>query len=198
MKIGTFITLHSTMYLFLLISYNHMTVCVCLYIPQCIYFYNKSQYIRLEAVILYIPQCIYFYFIYSLIQFLCSFFTFHNVSISTTLPCSELNKHGTLHSTMYLFLHALALASIGAILSLHSTMYLFLPTPFTNTTFASIFTFHNVSISTHPAPPVRFQVHPFTFHNVSISTCKIRQWTIAFAIFTFHNVSISTLIQSSH
>ena len=104
MKIGTFITLHSTMYLFLLISYNHMTVCVCLYIPQCIYFY----------------------FIYSLIQFLCSFFTFHNVSISTTLPCSELNKHGTLHSTMYLFLHALALASIGAILSLHSTMYLFL------------------------------------------------------------------------
>ena len=54
-------------------------------------------------------------------------FTFHNVSISTHKSAMFRLRCKALHSTMYLFLRVWMTDTVCTIFSLHSTMYLFLP-----------------------------------------------------------------------
>ena len=89
-------------------------------------FLQFDMYDTTAIIKLYIPQCIYFYPVPIVI---CTFpfaFTFHNVSISTRMCCSNVPLRLPLHSTMYLFLHLLLSHSFLCFSPLHSTMYLFL------------------------------------------------------------------------
>ena len=99
-------------------------------------------------------------------------FTFHYVSISTTLNPDKVNITDDLHSTMYLFqlinllsliffkniyiplciyFNAPCAAFAWAHLHLHSTMYLFQPINQERIDIQDSFTFHYVSISTMTA-----------------------------------------------
>ena len=143
-------SLHSTMYLFLRIRRKIILIGLMLYIPQCIYFYISRKFAGLSTLSLYIPQCIYFYSFNPDTDGWGTYFTFHNVSISTWIryliyvtvkklyipQCIYFYLGGigvmsaqihTLHSTMYLFLLHLRSLPAPSVLSLHSTMYLFLP-----------------------------------------------------------------------
>ena len=56
--------------------------------------------------------------------------------------------------------------------NLHSTMFLLIPLYSKITFFASLFTFHNVSINSSIRQGGGKQKKEFTFHNVSINSCR--------------------------
>ena len=209
------ISLHSTMYLFLLNLKRDGCCMNGLYIPQCIYFYillhilfflplsplHSTMYLFLQGAekrtrktgLLYIPQCIYFYRLRNLKMLIHVF---------------------PLHSTMYLFLRKWKnppAAPKG--LYIPQCIYFYSLICY-NILKRNYFTFHNVSISTDLLNISVKGPSSFTFHNVSISTryekhFEIRSGTLHSTmylflpettatgatfkmLFTFHNVSIST------
>ena len=121
-------TLHSTMYLFL-----HKSIRLIELFAGIFTFHNVSISTDSSTILL----------------SLSSAFTFHNVSISTRTVCNPWWWVGSLHSTMYLFLHC---------------------PPYHPNVENHSFTFHNVSISTSVKLPFYALPFFFTFHNVSIST----------------------------
>ena len=74
---------------------------------------------------IYIPLCIYFNFYSPECQYPKLEFTFHYVSISTSLPAEYGLVIMNLHSTMYLFQPRNTTGVIPVQYNLHSTMYLF-------------------------------------------------------------------------
>ncbi len=121
---------------------------------------------------IYIPLCIYFNFNCEFCRGSFSIFTFHYVSISTTV--SE-----------WYFIRCN---------DLHSTMYLFQPTGSSHLFVRIIFTFHYVSIST-----LQGRLHYSTSISHLHSTMYLFQRpkcpgdVVMVCKFTFHYVSISTL-----
>ena len=144
-------------------------------------------------------------------------FTFHNVSISTTLirrevcrkilyipQCIYFYENAviskalslTLHSTMYLFLPEPYVADRQIQKSLHSTMYLFLQIRLLPALQTFPFTFHNVSISTEAGANITGNL--ISLHSTMYLFLQLSQicMPIIEKAFTFHNVSISTRPQS--
>ena len=74
---------------------------------------------------IYIPLCIYFNFNCEFCRGSFSIFTFHYVSISTTVSEWYFIRCNDLHSTMYLFQQNGVPSKVISDLNLHSTMYLF-------------------------------------------------------------------------
>ncbi len=76
-------------------------------------------------------------------------FTFHYVSIKTSLCLLLYSCNHNLHSTMYLLKHLQSDVSLKDILYLHSTMYLLKPIDILCASISILFTFHYVSIKTY-------------------------------------------------
>ena len=190
-------SLHSTMYLFLLMGkiskmYSDLTLHSTMYL-----FLHHTCPTSINTSRLYIPQCIYFYTIYIPMRQVRAYFTFHNVSISTL---SEF------HMCQFFLLY------------IPQCIY-FYKKRFHRPVSWVHFTFHNVSISTHL---VYCQDHIFcTLHSTMYLflpfwrlrlSCRLRSLhstmylfllngLMAFCgsqgSFTFHNVSISTRSRST-
>ena len=77
-------TLHSTMYLFLLFCLKFVTIVSILYIPQCIYFYEHPDHLRVNGLTLHSTMYLFLHYI-SDAKVARNIFTFHNVSISTQI-----------------------------------------------------------------------------------------------------------------
>ena len=128
-----------------------------------------------------------------------SYFTFHNVSINTELPCTvfrcrlsftfhnvSINTYDIsaaffnllpLHSTMFLLIQHRPLLRKAVNSSLHSTMFLLIPTHcyFLLHTELSL---HSTMFLLIPGlNPLWVGLNPFTFHNVSINTEYIDEET---------------------
>ena len=134
-------------------------------------------------------------------------FTFHNVSIKTSLGLGDgRNQKNSLHSTMFLLkplkekkwavdiipLHSTmfllkpraAELSVAVFDALHSTMFLLKhKNDLKNTPGIKVFTFHNVSIKTKITRNSGKARMFFTFHNVSIKTCT--RYLLAFLSFLY-------------
>ena len=145
-----------------------------LYIPQCIYFYESSLKVCIisggslySTMYLFLRVCGTFYFtggftLHSTmylflrasqqeqIRYL-STFTFHNVSISTRDCLSRMVfRLSTLHSTMYLFLRGIVCQGWYSAYQLYIPQCIYFYSDNLNAfRLVNIFTFHNVSISTH-------------------------------------------------
>ena len=119
-------------------------------------------------------------------------FTFHNVSISTLIVVKRILHCFPLHSTMYLFLRVPLKTVHFLLIPLHSTMYLFLPyLQHPDSVQVLVFTFHNVSISTHSKSYVVAYCCLYIPQCIYFySGCAASLNSSIF--FTFHNVSIST------
>ena len=121
-------------------------------------------------------------------------FTFHNVSINTSIPFKRKEGKVSLHSTMFLLIRR---------------------TRGRYSRETTCFTFHNVSINTEAFPaalqPLQTALHSTMFlliRNCYIASgssqqslhstmflliLKAQGWTLESICFTFHNVSINTL-----
>ena len=77
-------------------------------------------------------------------------FTFHDVSINTGLVADAMKDVQTLHSTMFLLIPGFCVRLRIQKNALHSTMFLLIPVQFDAGNQPRIFTFHDVSINTHP------------------------------------------------
>ena len=145
-----------------------------------------------DAVI-YIPLCIYFNSLPVSCLTDTKLFTFHYVSISTTVIAGNRFKDFHLHSTMYLFQQLWQHTYTKATFYLHSTMYLFQLTPILGLAFLSSVIYIPLCIYFNLSPSsLGRQLNVFTFHYVSISTLTIFLSSSLYPIFTFHYVSIST------
>ena len=77
-------------------------------------------------------------------------FTFHNVSINSPVAAYSLPLLLHLHSIMYLLIPQRSHPVSRSSNDLHSIMYLLIPKAFSVWICISLFTFHNVSINSHP------------------------------------------------
>ena len=124
---------------------------------------------------------------------LCAF-TFHYVSIKSSISTQVYSALLHLHSTMYLLNQQVLLQMQQMILNLHSTMYLLNPDAHSGRTHGNIFTFHYVSIKSVDVANEIESLLEFTFHYVSIkSVNKCNQGRRA-RQFTFHYVSIKSIL----
>ena len=125
-----------------------------------------------DAVI-YIPLCIYFNSLPVSCLTDTKLFTFHYVSISTTVIAGNRFKDFHLHSTMYLFQQLWQHTYTKATFYLHSTMYLFQLTPILGLAFLSSVIYIPLCIYFNLSPSsLGRQLNVFTFHYVSISTYR--------------------------
>ena len=105
-----------------------------------------------------------------------SAFTFHYVSINTTIQADSLGSRLSLHSTMFLLIRFVDDVIALFDRTLHSTMFLLIRAIWSLSVSGIIFTFHYVSINT-PTTAVTLvrNLSDFTFHYVSINTKKTVQ-----------------------
>ena len=121
------------------------------------------------------------------------YFTFHDVSINTTLYVLEFHLHISLHSTMFLLIRLLLIHQENRQLPLHSTMFLLIQIEKHTGTAPSVFTFHDVSINTNKEMTEHLlmsSLHSTMF--LLILICMIIESLCL--IFTFHDVSINTVL----
>ena len=122
-------------------------------------------------------------------------FTFHNVSITTEVLEHVHVSSQNLHSTMSLLQRLRTSSLQGSIRNLHSTMSLLQLKLSYFSPVQTLFTFHNVSITTICIQKQTAATgNLFTFHNVSITTELQFEGMYLSLKFTFHNVSITTKI----
>ena len=140
-------------------------------------------------------------------------FTFHDVSINTTLCRLPTAVIHPLHSTMFLLIRRRGASIQVFLLPLHSTMFLLILQGQFRRIYQWCFTFHDVSINTsdfidtmtfdRSLHSTMFLLIPleyktlapssvFTFHDVSINTALSAGAGGGVCFFTFHDVSINT------
>ena len=102
-----------------------------------------------------------------------------------------------LHSTMYLLNHICTPYNVRYYLDLHSTMYLLNRTCKFSPNASNVFTFHYVSIKSHPVRQELNILRKFTFHYVSIKSDTGTDIETVTQKFTFHYVSIKSILGES-